>query len=278
MSAQSPSSATAASCATTWSGVAWSVLVTIATTGVARESPASSAARYLSPGPIVSVAGRQNPITSTSVRVERTRLSSRSPSRVRGRCRPGVSTMISCASGRCTIPRMARRVVCGRLLVMAILVPTSAFIRVDLPTFGRPTKQAKPDLNSPGRPAGAPALPVLEGAALARLPGVGDRPGCLVTWSILPYRALRPRRRRCRGAAGPSGHREDDQGQPDQGQAREAGSGQPLAEDAEPQDGRDGGLRQAERHRHRSRYGPQSAAVEQIGHRGGHDAQIPGDG
>jgi hypothetical protein len=38
-------------------------------------------------------------------------------------------------------------VVCGRLLVIAILLPTSAFISVDLPTFGRPTKQAKPDLN-----------------------------------------------------------------------------------------------------------------------------------
>ena len=95
-----------------------------------------------------SVAGTQKPITSTSVSVDRTRLSSRSPSRVRGRCRPGVSTMISCASGRCTMPRMARRVVCGRLLVIATLVPTSAFISVDLPTFGLPTKQAKPDRNT----------------------------------------------------------------------------------------------------------------------------------
>ena len=42
---------------------------------------------------------------------------------------------------------MARRVVCGRLLVIATLVPTSAFIRVDLPTLGRPAKQANPDLN-----------------------------------------------------------------------------------------------------------------------------------
>jgi hypothetical protein len=40
---------------------------------------------------------------------------------------------------------MARLVVCGRLLVMATLVPTRAFIRVDLPTLGRPTKQAKPE-------------------------------------------------------------------------------------------------------------------------------------
>src|ERR1035441_9324739 len=118
----------------------------MATTGVGL-APASSLARYLSPGPIRSAAGRQKPITSTSVSVERTRLSSRSPSSVRGRCRPGVSTMISWASGRCTMPRIARRVVCGRLLVIATLVPTSAFISVDLPTFGRPAKQAKPDRN-----------------------------------------------------------------------------------------------------------------------------------
>jgi hypothetical protein len=46
------------------------------------------------------------------------------------------------------MPRIARRVVCGRLLVMATLVPTRAFISVDLPTLGRPAKHAKPDLNS----------------------------------------------------------------------------------------------------------------------------------
>jgi hypothetical protein len=56
----------------------------------------------------------------------------------------------SCASERCTMPRIARRVVCGRLLVMATFDPTSAFMSVDLPTFGRPAKQANPDLNSAG--------------------------------------------------------------------------------------------------------------------------------
>jgi len=45
-------------------------------------------------------------------------------------------------------------VVCGLLLVIATLVPTRAFISVDLPTFGRPTKHAKPDLN-PGWSGGA---------------------------------------------------------------------------------------------------------------------------
>src|SRR6185312_10673559 len=87
----------------------------------------------------------QNPITSTSARVDLTRLSRRSPSSVRGLCRPGVSTRISCASGRCTMPRITRRVVCGRSLVIATLAPTKAFVSVDLPTFGRPARQANPE-------------------------------------------------------------------------------------------------------------------------------------
>ena len=121
-------------------------MVTIATTGVS-FTPASSRAMYWSPGPTDSSAGTQKPITSTSVSVDRTRLSSRSPSSVLGLCSPGVSTMTSCASGRCTMPRIVRRVVCGLLLVIATLVPTSAFISVDLPTLGRPMKQANPDRN-----------------------------------------------------------------------------------------------------------------------------------
>src|SRR6266496_3482544 len=53
--------------------------------------------------------------------------------------------MTSCASSRCTIPRMACRVVCGLLDVIATLVPTSALVSVDLPALGRPTKQANPE-------------------------------------------------------------------------------------------------------------------------------------
>jgi hypothetical protein len=49
------------------------------------------------------------------------------------------------------MPRIARRVVCGRLLVIATLVPTSAFMSVDLPTFGRPANAANPDLNPGGQ-------------------------------------------------------------------------------------------------------------------------------
>jgi hypothetical protein len=39
---------------------------------------------------------------------------------------------------------MTRLVVCGLEEVIATLVPTRAFINVDLPTFGLPTKQANP--------------------------------------------------------------------------------------------------------------------------------------
>jgi hypothetical protein len=54
-------------------------------------------------------------------------------------------------------------VVCGRLLVIATLVPTRAFISVDLPTFGRPTKHAKPDLNPGGASGGWAARPAGHG-------------------------------------------------------------------------------------------------------------------
>ena len=40
--------------------------------------------------------------------------------------------------------------VCGFDEVMTIFWPTNALVRVDLPAFGRPTKQAKPDLKASG--------------------------------------------------------------------------------------------------------------------------------
>ncbi len=49
------------------------------------------------------------------------------------------------AVGRLSTPRTARRVVCGLSLVMTILDPTSALVRVDLPALGRPTKAQKPE-------------------------------------------------------------------------------------------------------------------------------------
>src|SRR5690606_34318269 len=66
------------------------------------------------------------------------------PSSVRGLWMPGVSTITSCPSGRFRMPRMARLVVCGLSLVMAIFSPTSALVSVDLPTFGRPTNVTNP--------------------------------------------------------------------------------------------------------------------------------------
>ncbi len=84
----------------------------------------------------------------------------------------------SWASGRWTMPRIARRVVCGRLLVIATLLPTRAFIRVDLPTLGRPAKLAKPDLNSPGAPGCAPPGPAGPGPGSAGPVPDAARPGC----------------------------------------------------------------------------------------------------
>ena len=53
--------------------------------------------------------------------------------------------LTSCASGRCSTPRTTCRVVCGLLDVIAIFWPMIAFVRVDLPALGRPTKQANPE-------------------------------------------------------------------------------------------------------------------------------------
>ena len=79
------------------SGVARSVLVAIATLMV-RLTLAISLTMNRSPGPIFSLAGKHTATTSTSASVVFTRSLSRSPSSVRGRCRPGVSTRISWAS------------------------------------------------------------------------------------------------------------------------------------------------------------------------------------
>ena len=46
------------------------------------------------------------------------------------------------------MPRIVWRVVCGREDVIAILLPTSALVSVDLPVLGRPTKHTKPERNS----------------------------------------------------------------------------------------------------------------------------------
>ena len=73
-----------------------------------------------------------------------TRSFSRSPSSVRGLCSPGVSTRTSWPSARCTMPRTTLRVVCGLDGGDGDLLADDAFVSVDLPALGRPTKQAKP--------------------------------------------------------------------------------------------------------------------------------------
>ena len=101
-----------------------------------------------SPGPMRWVASSTNTTASASARVPSTRRFRRSPRAVRGRCRPGVSTKTSWASGVVSTPRMVLRVVWGRDEVMATLVPTRALTRVDLPTLGRPTTATNPDFTS----------------------------------------------------------------------------------------------------------------------------------
>ena len=137
----SPSRAMSSRCSPIRCGVARSVLVATATF-VVRRTLAISVTMNRSPGPIFSSLGKQTATTSTSAHVVRTRSLSRSPSRVRGRCSPGVSTRISWASSRCTMPRTTVRVVCGLSEVITIFEPTSALVRVDLPALGRPTKDA----------------------------------------------------------------------------------------------------------------------------------------
>src|SRR5271170_8244019 len=64
-------------------------------------------------------------------------------------CRPGVSISKICASSSLRIPRIRRRVVCGRGVTMATLCPTSRFTSVDLPTLVRPATATNPARCSP---------------------------------------------------------------------------------------------------------------------------------
>src|SRR6478736_6438322 len=151
-----PRAATASSCSVRALRSTVSAFVTTAMTGLF-PTAASCAAMNLSPGPIFSLAGRQKPIASTSARVSATSSFRRLPRRVRGRCSPGVSTRISCASSRCTMPRMVCRVVCGLAEVIATFFPTNALVRVDLPALGLPTRTENP-ARKPPKSSGSAAL------------------------------------------------------------------------------------------------------------------------
>ena len=169
IAAHSRSSDTASSCSATFAFDAASVFVTIATFFASRvlvellvDEPVARADRLVR-------RARRSAMTSTSPSVDCTSELRRSPSRVRGRCRPGVSTRMSCPCSRCTMPRMARRVVCGFELVIATFSPTSAFVRVDLPTFGRPTIETNPARYS------ATVVPSFELARVEGRLGVDER-------------------------------------------------------------------------------------------------------
>src|SRR5262249_8289138 len=60
-------------------------------------------------------------------------------------------------------------VVCGRLEVIATLVPTSALVSVDLPALGRPTKQANPERKVTGAFCLPASAPVPQGQFLVQL-------------------------------------------------------------------------------------------------------------
>src|SRR5271165_3664252 len=64
-------------------------------------------------------------------------------------CKPGVSINRICASSSLRIPRIRRRVVCGRGVTIATLCPTSRFTSVDFPTLVRPATATKPARCSP---------------------------------------------------------------------------------------------------------------------------------
>jgi hypothetical protein len=146
--------------------------------------------------------------------------------------------MTSCASGRCTTPRIARLVVCGRLLVIATLVPTRAFMSVDLPTFGRPAKQANPDLNwLDGRGDGVPT------SRFCRTPS---------RWRARTTLTGRARWRRPRRTA----EGEANQGETDQDQSRDRCRAEPLAQDDQSQQRCDGRFREADCDRHRGGHSP----------------------
>ena len=115
---------------------------------LAREYFAISAARNSSPAPEVSSAGRHIMTISTESRLSFTTALRRWPSRVFGLWMPGVSTSTAWYSGLLTMPRIAWRVVLGCGDVIAILLPTSALMRVDFPVLGRPTIATKPERKS----------------------------------------------------------------------------------------------------------------------------------
>ena len=102
-------------------------------------------AMYRSPAPIGALASSSRTQQSTSSNVDAAVWLRRSPSAVRGRWTPGVSVKTIWPSGRSRTPRTRVRVVWGVAEVIAIFLPRIWLSRVDLPTFGRPTRATNPE-------------------------------------------------------------------------------------------------------------------------------------
>src|SRR4051794_18413714 len=153
-----------------------------------------------SPGPTPPSPLTTKRTTSESASSRSPRPCIRSVRTSRGRWTPGRSTRTSwrSASRSVATPRIARRVVCGRLETMTTWEPTIALTRVDLPTFGRPARPMKPDLLIAALPGRAPAAPA---SRRRRSRDRGRRGGG--PWRPPPLRPRsRDRRRRDAGAAG----------------------------------------------------------------------------
>src|SRR5215203_3711602 len=156
-----PSSAASASTGTSSLGPSRSALLTAQRTGTPVPAPSSARTMKRSPGPTPSSPLITRRTTSESASSRSTRPCIRLVRTSRGRCTPGRSTRISCSSFSVSVatPRIARRVVCGRLETIATWEPTRELTRVDLPTLGRPARPTKPERVIAAPPEPAPAAP-----------------------------------------------------------------------------------------------------------------------
>ena len=121
-----------------------SILLITSITGVFTRL--SCPAICCSPAPMKVVGSTSHKTTSTSFRVRSATFTIYSPSLFFALWMPGVSTNTICPSSVVSTVWMRLRVVWGLLEVMAIFWPIRWFMRVDLPTLGRPIRVTKPDL------------------------------------------------------------------------------------------------------------------------------------
>src|SRR5260370_38542897 len=84
----------------------------------------------------------------------------------------------SCASACVAIPRSNVRVVCTLWETIATLAPTTALIRVDLPTLGTPNSATNPQRRRAGAPFSGSTIDAFRPHALAgQHDGTGSLPG-----------------------------------------------------------------------------------------------------